>query len=412
MSESITTLAHEFIKIMLENRTELSNFLLRWGQYDNITKIICKAEEIYNLKHTNDKKYPLLKNFMLGNMGYVHNSKMAIYELPTLELISLVVTLCNISNTNTVMEMSSGLSLFSKLLSSYYENYHPSGKPEIFAVDNGESEKTSGRSYYLTSRLHNKDFIDRIESRRNGIVMVWPDSESSNHSNINYILEKSKPTFMMIVGDKYFYKYDKFAVNPNYNSYCINLKLIGHRDIPDFFGKFSHSSILLIVKNSLPGITQDDSFVEYLLKHCDSHFRGPTPRGSLTLDSYTMSPQDLMKELVLVGKMPKLVTSFDDPTIYSIAKKVKMTHSSHFSIPQFVETDDEFYFLLNVYTKTGISPEIKSRDKFIRFKELYSQTFESDADGMQNLIAIGAIPDELSGDRAAAQKYLVKEYTK
>jgi hypothetical protein len=411
MSESITTLAHKFLKIMLENRKELSNFLLKWGQYDNITKIICKAEEIYSSKHTNDKKYPLLKNFMLGNMGYLHNSKMAIYELPTLELISLVVTLCNISNTNTVIEMSAGLGLFSKLLSSYYDTYYPSGKPVICATDNGKLDKTSGPYYYPISSIHNKDFIDSIETRRNGIIMVWPDTESSNHSNINYILEKSKPTFMMIVGDKYFYKYDKFAVNPNYNSYCIDLKLIGHRDNTEFFGKFSHSSILLIVKNTLPEVTEDSSFVEYLLKHCDSHFRGPTARGKLTLDSYIISPQELMKELVLIGKMPKLVASFDDPTIYSIAKKIKM-HGSYFSIPQFVETDDEFYFLLNVYIKTGISPEIKSRDKFIRFEKLYSQTLESNQEGMNNLIAIGAIPPMLAGDRTGAQKYLIEEYIK
>jgi len=110
--------------------------------------------------------------------------------------------------------------------------------------------------------------------------------------------------------------------------------------------------------------------------------------------------------------MPRLATTFDDSTICSIAKKIKNCSCPQFAIPMFVQTDEEFYYLLNAGIKTGISPEIKSRDNFIKFKSLYDQTLESCVGGLQNLSMIGAIPSELVENRIAAQIYLMKIYTK
>jgi len=412
MSESVTSLAHDFLNIMLENRKLLPEFMLKWGHYNNITRIISKAEEIYSLKSTEDKKFPLLRNLLLGNMGYLHNSKMALYELPTMEFMSLVASLCIMFKVNKVIELCAGLGLFSKMLTMYYEKYcaHLSTTPSIEAVDNKKTNKTSGSEYYSVVQMHNKDFIDSTYISNGGIVMLWPDKESSNHLNINYMLEKTCPKFLLIVGDKYVYNYDKFATDSNYNAYNINLKLIGYRDNIEFFGKHSHSSILLVVRNDLSAVTEGDSFVEYLLNYCNTKFCGS--RGELTLEPYTISPCDLIKELTILGKMPRLATTFDDSTICSIAKKIKNCSCPQFAIPMFVQTDEEFYYLLNAGIKTGISPEIKSRDNFIKFKSLYDQTLESCVGGLQNLSMIGAIPSELVENRIAAQIYLMKIYTK
>ena len=111
MSEN-SKLADELFSILVNDRKKLENFLDKFGDYDTLYNLL-KEIEIKN----KDKKINIIRDLLLGEYGYESNRQIALYELPTNNLIEVIIKICKKLDIDKIDELMGGLGLLSKQLS-------------------------------------------------------------------------------------------------------------------------------------------------------------------------------------------------------------------------------------------------------------------------------------------------------
>ncbi len=407
--------------IMLTKRQYICDLICKHGEYDFLIDHITKSIDKYNKDEIMPSKF--FQKMLCGRIGYDHNKKNAIFNLPTKELLAFTISLNHIINIDSSYELFAGTGIFTKCLEKTYKN-SKFKKPTLFCSDAQNIEETSGYKFTDVTIKNFYEYLPLMSTRhtpipntRSGCIFIDPDVELffKGCEYVNKFLDENKPKYLMIIGDKFLCKFNDF-VSTKYKIHQIPLKLISCYDSIEDFGNTSQHSILLFVNND---DSTDINFVQTIFHHMKNQTFCKDQK--FILNNYELTNDNIITKLVNNGNIPKFIKSFDLPLkekLLSIFNKLEFK----IKIQHFVDEDD-FKFLIGVMIEHRIFtkfPKFKNKIKLEEFKSLYTKLNNDnlkeyikigiiDSDIIQKYIEYGIV-DSISINLMIAKKILMESY--
>ena len=100
-------ISNNFAKIISEDLDKLPLFLKEYGNYEVLKNI---------LLHLNQNNTNIIENIMYGKNGYEHYKQSAFFELPTNELVMIILFFLDFFNIVECHELYAGTGLLTKML--------------------------------------------------------------------------------------------------------------------------------------------------------------------------------------------------------------------------------------------------------------------------------------------------------
>lgn len=176
---------------MVNNRQNIPNVLSLMDDYYQLTNIIKCIEHKYNLEPE------IWMKLCLGEIGNSLNKTMAIYEIPTKQLLDTMSYIFNKYNIKHVEQVGAGLGLLTCQLNKYCN-------VECTASDNNDSIKTSYNSNYI--HIRKKAISDLTYQLKNNmvkteaVIMAWSDIETkSNNDEFGQLILYGKLKIILII---------------------------------------------------------------------------------------------------------------------------------------------------------------------------------------------------------------------
>lgn len=233
------------------------------SDYDDIASIfnnICannkKCIEIVSpiTPHPNDlTKYEICGKLLLGFEGYEHNRQSTLYTLPTTEFMNVVYAVQVILDKYNVVELFSGMGLFSNMHNAYATKKQSLGFPHtnITAYDSGTWLETSCPHKYFPVEIESieKCIIDNKQHSDNICVALIP---YKLEQYLKIFLDVCVPACLIVViplTDTQ--KYIDIIQSTGYNYTLINVKMISYLD---YFGlqqyeSCNHTTTIIITRD-------------------------------------------------------------------------------------------------------------------------------------------------------------------
>lgn len=371
-----------FLNTFMYSRQSIPEFITKYGKYDTMIELFKKSYE-YLIKIRSYKSNKFIKNLLLGELGYESNKQTALYELPTLELISVIVTIIDMLNISNIEEIYSGIGLMSELLRLFYIKYEKLlkyGRPNLKSSDGKYWMETSGNTF---CGIIKKDFFDILSNENDKnecYIASWPSKECYDYFK-DFIQLKS-PKLFILIGEHNLFDYSD--TYENYYKLDIPLKQICYSDNMSHIGKSSHSYMRCYIKETEVNLT-NENILEKTLELFKTHLN----IDNLIIDDFVVNYDTIKNELINNDKMPKIISTLDNSKMQNMIDIIVKNKLTNYKLPLFLNSLEEIYFWLSML-KLNIHPNVNTRDKFLEFYKLYSYT--TTMDGILILIENHHIP--------------------
>jgi hypothetical protein len=336
---------------------ELPEYIVKYGYHQNLINIIREME--FDNEHPIKLSY--IHNLLLGKIGYEHNKQMAIYELPTIELLELISKIVIMFDITELEEVMAGLGLLSQTLELYFK------KEDIYcdvkATDGYRWIETSGEPAYfpVEKKLLLQYVIEEEYIKTNKMfVFSWIGknclSEDNHPNDFLIFMDKIEPPIVLLIGNASLYEYVLSKLSNEY-LYCIcKTDQICYRD---YFNKDKYvqnsCTILLVHKDKMciPTIDElelvlnsDDIEVETEIKQKTSH--------------------DVFYDMIGHKLLPEWCNELNEEEQHTFIELYK--ESEFDEIPDYIQSYDDYMF----YHKLTNIPSFTNKNKFQEFKNLYN----------------------------------------
>ena len=235
-------LAEEFLNIGKYNISKLPTFLKQYGDYDTLKKIILECQELSNKN--------FIKSFMLGSLGYEHYKQSAFYELPTKELIYMIIFFLNYFNISVCHELYSGVALLTKMLQ--LQSADEITKKIIWKCSDDNSCQETYNNTIFGINVDKKCFISYTEKNNlnnEAYIFCWPDKNIKKY--IDNFCKDVNPSIIFLIDNIDRNTFNKGYIKTNYTKINLNLKQICYCDVVSFFDNYSISSLSVYIRNNI-----------------------------------------------------------------------------------------------------------------------------------------------------------------
>lgn len=385
-------LEDELYNILAWERDKLTNFLNKYGSFKTLSEIIKQMEIKYLNKHPNIN---LLRELLLGNIGYEHNKQHAIYVLPTHEQIKLIIGLCKMFNIRKVNDIMAGIGLLGKILMDNWEF------DSVISYDDNSWLDTYGSAKY--SPINQKNIADVKVNDDELNIISWCEKDSNTLRKLETFMIKQKPKYLLLIDEakdinEMCGKFITMVENKGYSCIEIPCKNICYKDYfsVDTLGKYIHSKTYLFI-NKIKVPIYEDITLKCIVDKC----------GDILYENkLEWTKKHILLDMIIEGVVPhfckdKLITdyTFICKTIYSFI-------SAKYKIPEYIENYEEFEF--SVVNGMKNIMKIKTRDKFLGYYKLI--TMLNEVSGISKLRQLRVFPLHLTNKHDIA-RYILKDYT-
>lgn len=387
--------SEQLYEIMTSRRHELNTFLMmdRSCEYTHLSNLLM------DLVNTRNEPNMIYKLFT-GTLGYEHNKQMALYHLPTIEFMSMIYSLQVLTDKYNVIELFSGMSLFSALYSQFTTVKERFGYPmtTVNAYDNNTwLETSSERKFYQTQKYSlERMIINRQDMKDSICIAIFPHKLERL---VTLFLETCCPDCLVVVIPRNAVdEYMGFANNSQYKAICVNPKLITYFDmcyLPDGQDARQTRTIIYsksdIHERSLQMISN-----EVLL------YKQP-----ITIKSVNHKADDIVSGSIAIGILPIWMSRLsinEKDEVLSELRRMSNVPRVPIMICDNVQTMDEF----REYMTWKPSPPLTCpKQLFAQFRGLYRKL--SELNGLEYLKSIGVFPSWIQNVNDAYD-YLYLDY--
>lgn len=278
MSSSLTSECLEKIKsepkYILDNPQLVVDIFTHYRQHiPDVLDTISDYDDIAIIFNSfcanNPEKYEMCGRLLLGFEGYEHNRQSTLYTLPTTEFMNVVYAIQVILDKYNVVELFSGMGLFSNMYSKYVPKKQSSGFPQtnITAYDSGTWLETSSQHKYFPVEVESieKCIIDNKQYSDNICVALMPHKFENN---LKIFLNVCVPACLIVVIPLIdVQKYIDVIQTTGYNYTPVNVKMISYLD---YFGlpqceSCNHTTTIIITRDVINAQSIDMTTKEILM---------------------------------------------------------------------------------------------------------------------------------------------------
>lgn len=343
-------MSQEFYTLLTENRASLADFLVQHGSYDKLKIILRKIEE------ERPDHLAIVKDLLLGRLGYEVNKQKAIYELPTKELINLILVISHLLGVNQIEEVCAGTGIMARLLEMR-------GEISVVATDGYRWAETVGKPTYtnVQKKLLLEYAVDVKDYSQTLFVVSWFPKNAVN--DFATFLTRCKPLQIAIIGNSHDSNLRELYQKAHQMQYRIVQFPCKQICYQDYFkaNKFfpeecCRSSVTLLLSPTVPF---DPNIV---VENCDPN----TFCKSLSKYTDKMMIQDLMiNEILPSWAIPVIGDSVEYQKLVEMCTKVI---ADQYNIPKYITCFDEFEFWFKKRSHNKFPKNITERDKFLEYR--------------------------------------------
>lgn len=347
---------------------ELPEFLVKYGYHQNVVNTLREME----LENEHTTKLSYIHELLLGKIGFEHNKQMAIYELPTIELLDLISKIVSIFDITEIEEVMAGLGLLAKTLELYFAKEDVDC--EIKATDGHRWIETSGEPTYfpVEKKLLLQYVIEEETIESNKLFLFsWigknclASGQDNQRNDFLLFMEKIEPPIVLLIGNPLLYEPVLARLSNDY-MYCIcKTEQICYRDYFHQDKYVQNSSTLVLVHKEKMCIPTIDELT--LLLNCEDidteiHIK---PKTNI----------EVFHDMIGHKLLPQWCNELDEG---QQIKFIQLYKDSEFDeIPDYIQSLTDYEF---VNSLTNV-PLFSNKLKFQEFKQLYdlisSQTLHS-----------------------------------
>lgn len=197
----------------------------------------------------------VLRKLLHGLEGYEHNKQMALYSIPTVEFMSMIYSLQVLTDRYNVVELFSGMSLFSGIYTRFAEGKEISNYPKtnVTALDSNTWLETSNEhKYFQTEKCSIEKCITNHPDLNSSVcVAIFPHKFEQF---LPIFFDTCHPDSVVVVIPKSDTEtYMALATGTLYKALCVNPKLITYLDycyLPDGLD-VRHSRTIIYTKTDV-----------------------------------------------------------------------------------------------------------------------------------------------------------------
>jgi hypothetical protein len=254
------------VDIFTHHRQYISDLLNTVSDYDDLVVIfnnICATgnkytEQIHQVTPypLDIAKYEMCGRLLLGFEGYEHNKQSTLYTLPTTEFMNVVYSIQVILDKYNVVELFSGMGLFSNMYNKFALKKQDSGFPQtnMVAYDSGTWLETSFPHKYFPVEVQSieKCIIDNTQHFNDVCVALMPHKLEKY---LKIFLDVCNPACLIVVVPLIdVEKYTDVVRTTSYKYTVVNVKMISYLD---YFGlpqceSCNHTTTIIIARNIIP----------------------------------------------------------------------------------------------------------------------------------------------------------------
>lgn len=338
-------------------RENFVKLLEKYGDYATLNLSLKKIEE----KYEDNKK--IIKDLLLGNIGYEYNKQNALYELPTKELITSIKKLCNVLNITHVEEIMAGCGLLSKLLQQSTELI-------INPTDGHYSIYTSGMNF---CNVQTKDYLEYVLDETNvfnnvtSLLVSWcPYTLYQSIFDEVYTRLKPKVIFMIsefLNSNLIFIKMKSELERINYRVITFPIKTISYRHSCD---DRQLRSLMVAIHTSHEIQPTDEELITLLKSECHESY------------DEDLKSIHILSDLYKIGYGPKWYSLLDEQSVKKLIILLeKIVTHINIHIPEYLSNLDELTFWYNQNLEAKYPIKITTREKFLEYHTLYNKISNS-----------------------------------
>lgn len=359
----IDELSKQFYTVLINKREKLDEFLgniklnhnILYRMFQNIMK---------NNKVT-------VSELLLGLVGPEYNKQKAVYEIPTYEVMILILAIIKYFKIEMMEELMAGSGLFSSLFNKF-NKYH-NNKLDIIATDGFcQLETIASNLYYPVEKKYILEYLldDKIEQYNKIYISLWP---AINCQKIYFteFINKIKPQYFILIGQKDIYDdyFNEFMVQGykmiTFTTYqlCYKDSVSNDNNLDDIY----HSTMSLFIKDNEKNNQELTNDIMDVVKTLTSLniFRSSEQKIN---DKY------LLKYFTEQHYIPsEMINNITELEIKELIKYLyEYTASTRKElIPYYLTNMSEFRFWYRLVLDNKIPHLLKTYDKFKEFKDLY-----------------------------------------
>lgn len=336
---------------------ELPEYIVKYGYHQNLINVLREME----LDYEYPTKLSYIHDILLGKIGYEYNKQMAIYELPTIELLELISKIVILFDITELEEVMAGLGLLSQTLQMYFQKEDIDC--DIKATDGHRWIETSGEPTYfpVEKKLLLQYVIEEeyIESNKM-FVFSWIGKncllEENQPNEFLVFMDKIEPPVVLLIGNESLYESVLSKLSNEYLCCVCKTDQICYRDYINQDKYVQNSSTILLVhkhKMSIPTIDElelvlnsDDIRVEKKIKQKTSH--------------------DIFYDMIGHKLLPQWCNELNEEEQNIFIELYK--NSEFDEIPDYIQSYDDYMFV----QKLTNTPSFANKNKFQEFKYLYN----------------------------------------
>jgi len=345
----------ELLEILKSNRNKLVEFILANGDYDVIKQILLDIEENVN-------NISIVRDLFLGNYGFEYYKQKSIYELPTNQLINIIIGLCDLLGVFEIEEIMGGQGLLSSILKNRTTL-------DIKCTDANIKLETMGLPKYIEiERKHILEYMNETNDDKL-YISTW----INDYEDYIRILKQKTIKQMLLIGNLNLMNefIDKIKTIPEYKIFYLQGKQICYMD----YFKFNHLQNLNNnphCRSSLILIAKDIDLTEQLIKTYVGH-------ENFT-DFIKYDDRYLLQDLVIKRIIPKwsvdILLEDNEDKKKELIKMVQYFISKKIKLPKFIKNFENLVFLYNTKLEGYYPNNINNYKKFIEYKNYYEKTVE------------------------------------
>lgn len=374
----------DLFEILKTYRINLCIYLKKHCEYDYLRKKLIEIEKMNQCT---------IKDLFLGKIGNEINKQTAFYELPTFELLNVIIFLCKSCGLNQIEELASGIGLLSTML-KYYNN-----DIIINTTDGNRWIETSNKLCNVKSKLfleyyfdNNMNFDDKL------LIISWiPDNEMEDFI---ILLQHKHPLYIIIIGNilnkkKYNCIYEKLK-QLKYSFCGIPVKQICYKDYYCNNKYNNYKSMLLFATLADININKLLITLKIDLGHC------------LTKKINLISDNEILDDVIINYEKPNLLNIDTKNKIVELYEIFKYIHSNSLNIPNFIDNFNDFKIW---YIKASVKKyplNITTKEKFNEYIDCLKILL--DTNGLNILKENFIIPDWID-DLTTAEKFIWLDFS-